>query len=346
MLAATIAIGAAACGNSGGGDAAPNACDVLTTEEVEELLGVPVHGGSEDTDRTRGTYCEWVSKDTGDGGDASSAGGDDDSDVEAYFLSVVIDQGVGPVQGFAAGTSEPGEADDGEGPAYEPVEGLGDDAYFDVTGGLKVRKGDLVFSTYTRATDEHPLMPDERKDIELGAAELIVERVGDPGGGTDIAAATECGETGRCLGSRFRACDLLLDAEVEAITGLVVTDVDGQIERTESENGGVCDYDLEDPRPPESSRARGIDVFVEPDRDAAEEKFEEVRRDAKSSGTYEPLTGIGDEAFSSRLSVYVLSDGKFLELSYVVQLPDFTDDTSAATVQTNVELATAAAERL
>jgi hypothetical protein len=345
MLAALLLLGAAACGD-GDDLAAPNACDVLTTEEATELLGVPTTGGSEDTDRSSGTYCEWVSTDTDDGGDASDAGSD--SDIESYFLSVEIDQGESAVQGFASGKSEEGDADDGEGPAYEPVDGLGDDAYFDVAGGLEVRRGDIVFSTYTRSTDEHPLTREQRRDIERGAAELVVERVGDPSGDTDIESATECGETGRCLGSRYRACDLFEDAEIEEITGFVVSDVDGQIERGGSENGGICDYTLEDPEPVTSSRNHGVEVYIEPDRDAAEEQYREARRSAERDESLEEVPELGSDAFYSPLfqTVYVLEDGKLLEISFESELPDFTADTSPAIVQTNIDLAALALERL
>lgn len=355
-----LLVGAAACGGGGSGsgsgggsdsgsDAAlPNACDLLTTDEAAELLGVPTLGGSEDTDRSSGTYCEWVSKDTDDGGDASDAGSD--SDVEPYFLSVDIDRGEEAVQDFASGKSVEGEADDGEGPAHEPVEGLGDDAYFDVVGGLQVRKGDVVFSTYTRSVETHPLTRDERRAIERGAADLVVGRIGESSGGTDIEAASECGETGRCSGTRYRACDLMDDAAIEEITGYSVTDADGQIIPGESDHGGVCDYTLDNPNLPEHSARdiRSVEVYVEPDRDAAQEQFRETRRDAERYESIEPVPGLGDDAFYSPLfqSVSVLHEGKYLDISYEVDLPDHRPDTSPAIVETNIELARLALERL
>lgn len=350
VLAALLMLGAAACGGGGDGASAdaPNACDLLTTEEAEDLLGVPTLGGSEDTDRSSGTYCEWVSEDTDDGGDASDAG--TDSDVEPYFLSVEIDQGERAVQDFASGKSEEGDADDGEGPAVDPVEGLGDDAYFDVAGGLEVRKGDIVFSTYTRSVETHPLTRRERRDIERRAADIVVERIGDSSSGTDIEAASECGETGRCSGTRYRACDLLEDAEIEEITGFEVTDVDGQIVPAESENGGVCDYTLDNPNlPPNSSREiRSVELYVEPDEEAAEELYRANAQDAKRYDEFEAVPELGPDAFYSPVfqSVSVLHDGKFLELSYEADLPDHRADTSPAIVQANIDLAAKALERL
>ena len=345
VLGALLLLGAAACGSDSGGDAASvNACDLLTTEEADELLGVPTNGPSEDTDRSHGTYCEWVSKDSDDGGDASGAGSD--SEIEAYFLNVEHERGEGAVQSFEAGRSD---ADD-DGGEVEAVADLGDDAYFDDIGGLNVRRGDTVISTYTDGNEEHQLTEGERRDIERRAAKLVVGRLSDSTGGTDIEAALECGRTGRCVGTRYRACDVLEDAEIEQITGFEVTSVDGQIVRTESENGGVCRFVLDNPNlPADSSRdIRRVGVYVEPDADAAAEQYEETRTRAKDLGSFMEVTGFGPDAFYSPLyqGVTVLRDGKLLELSYEAELPDFTDDTSAPIVQANLDLAAIALDRL
>jgi hypothetical protein len=343
VLASMLLLGAAACGSGGGGsDAAPpNACDLLTTDEATDLLGVPTLGGSEDTDRSSGTYCEWVSEDTDDGGDASDAGSD--SDVEPYFISVEIDQGEGAVQDFAGGKSEKGEADDGEGPAVEPVEGLGDDAYFSVNGGLEVRKGDTVFSTYTRTAELHPVTREQRRDIERRAADLVVKRVGDSSGDTDIEGASECGQTGRCSGSRYHACDLLQDAELERITGVTLTEVDGQIVPGGSDKAAVCEFILEDA----NNDVRRVEVDVEPDGDEAAKQFKELRHDAEHFDSIEPAPGFGRDAFYSPLdqAVTVLKDGKLLQVSYEVDQPDNRPDTSPPIIQANLDLAAIALDR-
>lgn len=339
-----LLLGLAACGGGGGGtDAAPtNACDLLTTDEADDLLGVPTDGPSEDTDRSSGTYCEWVSKDSNDDGDAAS---DDGEGGPSYFISVEDETGEDAVQGFESGRRSD-EGDDGD---TEDVGGLGDDAYFESSGGLAVRSGARVFSVYVGDNEVHPLTTAELRDIERRAAEIIVERIGDSGGdGGDLTDAQECGRSGRCLGSRFRACDLITDAEIEARTGYVVEDADGQIEPGESDTAGVCQYVLQPPADFENTESRLLEVRGDDDADAAERQYREARTDAEQDDALEELPALGPDAFYSSVwnEVVVLHDGTFFTVSYEGRLPDGRDDTSPELVQTAIDLAAVAFERV
>jgi hypothetical protein len=340
---AVLLLGLAACGGDGGSGAAPtNACDLLTTDEADDLLGVPTGGPSEDTDRSSGTYCEWVSTDSNDDGDAAS---DDGEGGPAYFISVEDESGEGAVQGFESGR----RSDEDDDPETEDVGGLGDDAYFESSGGLAVRSGERVFSVYVGENDQHPLTTDELRDIERRAAEIILERIGDSGGdGGDISEAQECGRSGRCLGSRFRACDLITDAEVEERTGYVVEDVDGQIEPGESETAGVCDYFLEPPADSDDTEPRSLEVRGDDDADSAERQYREARADAEQDDALDELPDLGPKAFYSAVwnEVVVLHDGTFFTVSYEGRLPDGRDDDSPELVQTAIDLAAIAVDRI
>jgi hypothetical protein len=170
----TVALGGlAACGGDasdgvgGGGGAAHHACDLLSTEEAEQLLGVPTYGGSEDTDRSGGTYCEWVSKDSSDGrGDASDV--DDEGEEDPYFVAVEENRGRGAVEDFESGRER----------GAEPVDGLGSDAYFRDPHGLRVRNGDQVVSIYASGNHDHVLSNREIRRIERKAGDFVAARLG------------------------------------------------------------------------------------------------------------------------------------------------------------------------
>lgn len=333
----------AACGGGGGDSAAPtNACDLLTAEEASDLLGVPTGGGSEDTDRSHGTYCEWVSEDSNDDGDASS---DDGEGGPSYFISVEYDSGERAVQNFESGRRSEDDDDD----ETEDVDDLGDDAYFEVNGGLAVRSGERVFSIFIGDNELHPLATDELRDIELRAAEIILERIGDSGGdGGDLSEAQECGRSGRCLASRFRACELVTDAEVEERTGYDIEDVDGQIEPGESDTAGVCDYTLEPPADSEDTESRSLEVRGDDDPEEAERQYREARADAERDDALEELPDLGPKAFYSGVwnEVVVLHDGTFFTMTYEGRLPDGRDDDSPELVQTAIDLAAIAVDRI
>jgi hypothetical protein len=340
-----VTLGLTACGGGGsggsGGEAAPtNACDLLTTDEADDLLGVPTGGASEDTDRSSGTYCEWVSKDSNDDGDAAS---DDGEGGPSYFISVEDETGEDAVQGFESGRRSD-ESDDDE-PQTQDVDGLGDDAYFERSGGLAVRSGARVFSVYVGDNELHPLTTAELRDIERRAAEIIVERIGDSGGdGGDLTDAQECGRSGRCLGSRFRACDLITDAEIQDRTGYVVERANGQIEPGESDSAGVCEYVLEPPAESDNTENRLLEIRGDDDADAAERQYREARTDAEQDDALEELPALGPDAFYSSVwnEVVVLHDGTFFTVSYEGRLPDGRDDTSPELVQTAIDLAAVA----
>jgi hypothetical protein len=341
--------GLVACAGDGSdGSAADRACELLTTSEADELLGTPTNGASEDTDRSHGTYCEWVSTDSDDDGDAASDAGD--GGIEPYFLSVEDERGAGAVQSFESGKVDTGEREDGTQREISVVQGLGDDAYFDEPHGLNVRDGDRVFSTYAAGNAEHPLSADASKTIERRAADIIVGRIGDPQGGADVDAAVECGRTRRCSGTRYHACDLLDEAEVARLTGWTVTKVDGTSIPAGSAKAAICDYLLENPSLPEGSlrEFRRVEVRVEPDEDEAAEAYRRIRRQADDDHDARDLPELGPRAFSSPLfqEVYVLDGGTLLSVSYEAELPSGADDHSPAIEQGAIDLAEVALSHL
>jgi hypothetical protein len=100
-----------ACDDGGGSDI-ESACDLLTTAEVEQVMGTDMYGGSQDTDRTiPGTFCEWTSTDY--------VGEEQENPEYALF----IDEG---------STDERRESFENREDAKQPetVDGLGDGAYF------------------------------------------------------------------------------------------------------------------------------------------------------------------------------------------------------------------------
>ena len=239
-----------ACSSSAG---ASHACDLLTTSDVEDLLGVPANGGYEDTDRSSGTYCEWRSEDSDDGHDASS-----DSETVPYFISVTYEQSLSAAQSFESGRERAENKD-------RDLRGLGNAAHFDGRHGLQVRRGDQVFTTYSAGNRDHPLSNAESRAIERAAADIIIDRIGDPGENPDLDAALECGRTGRCSGARFRACDLLEVAEIEAATEWTVTRTDGTATPSGSDDAGVCTFYLEHPNPPDDLRyVRRVEIGSSP----------------------------------------------------------------------------------
>lgn len=347
VAAMAIVLGGLAACNSGGGEsAAPdNACELLTTEEADDLLGVPTNGASEDTDRSGGTYCEWVSKDSDDGGDAADAGGGGD----AYFISVEDETGAEAVQGFEA--TKIRIRDEGR---LDAVDGLGDDAYFTEPHGLEVRHGDRVFSTFADGNAQHPLSNREIKAIERRAAELVITRFGEPENEAVVKVATECARTGRCSGTRYHACDLLEEQEIARLTGFKVEEVDGA---SSTPGGGSpkaarCEYSLESPddSPETGSRVyRRVALTFEPD---AEEAHKEYRRLFGNDPEVErpdtrKIPGLGDHAFQDEDfgDVYVLKDDTFLAVSYEVTRRSV-DEYSAAINEAAVGMAKAAAARI
>ncbi len=137
LAVAALAVGAPACRGS-----IASACDLLTTDEAAEVLGVPVHEGVEDTDRTiEQTYCEWIAV----GSDVTEGG-------EPAYLVYVTE-----------GTDADTRADwnnDLRRNDTEPIAGVGDEAYFVTDSGLPdihLRVGDRVMIIGVGGEDRHPV---------------------------------------------------------------------------------------------------------------------------------------------------------------------------------------------
>lgn len=168
-VAAVFATGTAfvACdrgGSSSSGGGVKSACDLLTTGEVNRIMGTPMYPGSQDTDRTiPGTFCDWNSGDYV---------GEEQENPE---YSLFVDE---------ASTDERRESFRRRRNAKQPetVRGLGDGAYFYIKGTaqvpfLELLVGDRVMTVGVSGNDLHPVSHDEAKRLERAAAELIVERL-------------------------------------------------------------------------------------------------------------------------------------------------------------------------
>lgn len=336
ILLAVAVFGLVGCADTSA--EAIHACNLLTTDDVEELLGVPANGGYEDTDRSHGTYCEWRSEDSDDGSDASSPG-----ETVPYFISVTFEHGELAAQDFESGRARAEKKD-------RAVSGLGDVAYFDGRHGLQVRRGDRVFSTYAAGNDDHPLSNAESRAIERNAGDVIIERIGEPEDNPDLDEALECGRTGRCSGTRYRACDLFEAAEIEAVTDWTVTDIDGTAIPADSETAGVCTFYLENPNPADGSlrEVRRVEVRVEPDPDQAEAAYREDRREAFIDSDTHDVTELGPTAFYWPLfeEVILLEDGIHLSVAYEAELEPEDTAGAVAAEQDSIELADMARDRL
>ena len=299
----TIALcGLVACSEGSGPE---HACDLLTKEEASELLGVPASGGYDDTDRSSGTYCEWRSEDSDDGHDASNAGGDGPA---AYFISVEYERSLRAAQSFESSRAE----------GRDEVRGLGDAAYFSPRHGMQVRRGAQVFSTYAGGNEDHPLTNEESRAIERRAADIIIDRLGDSGDEAGLDRALECGRTGRCSGTRYRACDLLEEGEIEELTEERVERVDGASIPAGSDEAAVCTFYLLDPNPEEGELRdfNRVEVRVDPDPAQAEALYEEAF--SLRGDDARDLPELGDDAFYSprELEVHLLTDDAYLSVAY------------------------------
>lgn len=344
-LVAAMAIalaGLAACDGGGSGDAAPDhACDLLTTDEVEDLLGEPTNGAAEDSDRSRGTYCRWASEDSGTDLDAS-----DEDEREPYYVSVEDETGALAVQGFEA--SKPYSRDEADGQEAEILDGLGDDAYFRDPHGLSVRHGDRVFSTFADGNKRHRLSNRESKVIERRAAEIVITRLGEPENESVADQAAECARTRRCSGTRYRACDLLRESEITRITGFDVGRVDGTARPGSSSTGALCDYYLDNPddsRETGSRFAGRVKLRFEPDARAAQEEYRRLSSEYPET-SMNTVPGLGDDAFVEETfgDVWVLENDTLLSISYEldIDLPAG----APAIESTAIDLAEAAVARI
>ncbi|MGQ0803296.1 MAG: hypothetical protein ACT4PI_05475 [Actinomycetota bacterium] len=337
---AAIAIslgGLAACAGGGDGAAPDNACDLLTNDEVEDLLGEPTNGPAEDTDRSGGTYCRWASEDSGVDLDAS-----DEDEREPYYVSVEDETGALAVQGFESGKTTLDE--DEEEQDIDVVDDLGDDAYFR-DHGLSVRHGDRVFSTNASGNDDHPLSNREKREIERRAADIIIEKLGEPENESVADKAAECARTRRCSGTRVSACDLLQEAEITRITGYPVDEVDGTARPTNSETGALCSYYLDDGSAETGGVVGRVELRFEPDADAAQEEYRQILRETSEAERHD-LPQLGADAFFDENfdQVYVLTADALLSVQYE---NDTAGDEDAPAIETAmIDLTKAAAARI
>jgi hypothetical protein len=168
-------LGVTGCGD----DATSSACDLLTTLEATSLLGEATRPGVEDDDEmdNPGTSCAWISE-------SSSR----EAEAAVYGVSFSEASGAEARDAFEDRRDEPS-------PIFtiEPVDGVGDEAYFVVytepnsmsgTPSLPVlylRTDDRLLSAGTFDSDEHPVAADEAKTLERGAARLAVARLAGEG---------------------------------------------------------------------------------------------------------------------------------------------------------------------
>ena len=156
LVVAVAAVGMVACSPS-----IESACDLLTTDEAEEVLGVPVHDGVEDDDRTiEQTFCEWIAI----GSDVTEGG------APAYVVYVT--------EGTDSRTRSDWN-DDLDRDDTERISGLGDEAYF-VTGSdlpdIHVRVEDRFMIIGVAGERRHPVNEQKARRILRVAADFVVER--------------------------------------------------------------------------------------------------------------------------------------------------------------------------
>lgn len=313
LATALLCAGVAACDGGGGSGAVPDhACDMLTTDEASDLLGVPANEPAEDTDRSGGTFCRWSSKDSGFDPDAS-----DEDERPQYYVAVEDETGAQAVQGFES--SMLGAEEEGE---LEVVDDLGDHAFFGFNG-LSVRHGDRVFTTFAGGNRKHPLDNRREKEIERRAAELVIARLGEAENQDVAEKAGECARTQRCSGTRESAC-FLQEAAITRITGFPVERFDGTATPGESDTAAVCTYYLEPLDPEVGGVAGRVEVRFEPEADSAEAEYRRLLREFPESDR-RPLPELGTDAFFDVVfgEVVVLKNDVLVRVSY--ELDDATD---------------------
>lgn len=143
-------------------DGVSDACSLLSDDEAAEVLGVPVHDGELDTDRTiEATYCEWIAQgsDTSEGADS------------AYTLWIS--------EGSDRDTVDELEGDRVSDRA-EPVPDLDADAFFVSSQGgteLKMLVDGRAVTIGVTGDELHPVSDERERGLELEAAEHVLERL-------------------------------------------------------------------------------------------------------------------------------------------------------------------------
>ena len=170
MVAGLVVVAALAATGCSGDDSTV-ACDLVKDSTAARILGEPTRPGVENDDNDGpGTSCEWISK-------ASTT----DPQAAVYGFHIREQSGDKAVRELEAkrdSTSDSYEID--------PVDGLGDDAFFLVytepndsgtpsLPELYVRVDDRVLSIGTYDSDEHPVTIPEARTIEgvVGKAAVL-----------------------------------------------------------------------------------------------------------------------------------------------------------------------------
>ncbi len=153
---------AAACGGSDAeGYDYGRACRLFSDDEAAAVLGVAVHPGEVDDDRTiPESFCVWVAR-----GSSTSPG-------EAGY-AVFISEGT---ERFSL---DEFNRDRRRRDAVE-VEGVGDDAYFHSPGRLpflNVLVGEHAVTIGVEGDADHPVTTREAQQIERAVAKIIVSRL-------------------------------------------------------------------------------------------------------------------------------------------------------------------------
>jgi hypothetical protein len=171
ILVATAAL--AGCGGDSGTadpvDSSVRACDFLTVEQVDGLLGTSTRSTYDDDRGIPGSYCSWGSLDS-NFGDAADA---DYADEDVYSLDIEEASDDAARADFDKGADEK---------TAESVKGLGDEAYYrrfheSDHHEIDVRVGSRVFSVNAFPNSVHALTDEMQREIERQAAELVVARL-------------------------------------------------------------------------------------------------------------------------------------------------------------------------
>jgi hypothetical protein len=168
-----IVCACAGLGACGGSVDASSACDLVTDGEAERLLGVAVRPATEDDENEGpGSTCEWISADSSREPEAA---------VYGFYVAESSDR-------ETRGRFRATRRDLPDGFVAEGVAELGDDAYFVVsteptaTGMpslpyLQVRLGDRIVQVGTFDRDDRPVTAGEARALEVGAAQLALDRL-------------------------------------------------------------------------------------------------------------------------------------------------------------------------
>lgn len=127
-------------------------CRLLSDAFIQDLFGevvAPDDGLADELDTLEDSECTWT------------ATADDDAETDFYYISVSL---------YPAGhmANYPAEWD------FTPVDGVGDEAFVDLVGGLSFREGDREFGIFIRKSwDAEVNDADELEVMTAAAAEVL-----------------------------------------------------------------------------------------------------------------------------------------------------------------------------